>query len=50
MIDQALIFSCDKLRAFILTRSNSIGMPVKLSNHVMVLAKMPYFPDLQNNS
>jgi hypothetical protein len=50
MIDQALIFSCDKLRAFILSRSHFIGIPEKLSNHAMIPAKMPYFPDIQNNS
>jgi len=49
MIDQALFFSCDKLSAFILSRSNSMGMPVKLSNHVMIPAAAPYFPGLQNN-
>ena len=48
MIDQALIFSCGKLCAFILLRSNSLSMPVKLSNHVMIPEKMPYFPDIQN--
>lgn len=48
MIDQALIFSCGKLSAFILSPSNSMGTLVKLSNHVMIQAKMPYFPGLQN--
>lgn len=48
MIDQALIFNCGKPIAFMLSCAHSIGMPVKLDNHAMILAKAPFIPGLQN--
>jgi hypothetical protein len=49
MINQAFIFKCDKLSPFNLLRPDYMGMPVKLSNHVMIQAKVPYFSGLKNN-
>ena len=48
MIDQALIFNCDTPSAFILSRPNSLGILVKLSNHLMISANVPCFSGLQN--